>query len=276
MGALIDKYGVGESCARALAAGSDLILMKAENQWRGEMFYTIEKWVESGKIDSDELDQKVRRILSMKYDYGLFEKMGTVDPAHSDSPYGDPEVLATAREAAERAAMVCRDSLGCLPLDRHARVLLINQQNSVKTPYDSWDHPALFQELLEEGWPTLQTFETSFGLDDDAQEEAVVKFATEGAFDLIICTNFYDRSSKPHRYARTLIDQGLPVLLITNTPYCIAETGGLIPQAPSILLNMNLSPEGLKFTRDMLFGKAEAKGRWPLSNYDPLGLRSAP
>ncbi|HAV13273.1 MAG TPA: hypothetical protein DCX06_07275, partial [Opitutae bacterium] len=45
MGALIDRYGIGEACARALEAGIDTILMKAENQWRGEMFYTIQKWV---------------------------------------------------------------------------------------------------------------------------------------------------------------------------------------------------------------------------------------
>jgi beta-N-acetylhexosaminidase len=44
MGALITKYGTAESCARALQAGSDIILMKAENQWRGEMF----EWSSAG------------------------------------------------------------------------------------------------------------------------------------------------------------------------------------------------------------------------------------
>jgi beta-N-acetylhexosaminidase len=61
MGALIDKFGVGESCARALAAGIDVVLMKAENQWRGETFHTIRQWVEDGRIAASELDDKVRR-----------------------------------------------------------------------------------------------------------------------------------------------------------------------------------------------------------------------
>jgi hypothetical protein len=72
---------------------------------------------------------------------------------------------------------------------------------------------------------------------------------------------------------KTLIDKGLPVLLITNTPYCIKDIAGLIPQAPSIVLNLNLTPEGMRTTREVLFGRLEPRGRWPLSNYDPLALR---
>ncbi|MDZ7721835.1 MAG: glycoside hydrolase family 3 protein [candidate division KSB1 bacterium] len=87
MGALIDRYGIGEACSRALAAGADTILMKAENQWRGEMFYTIKKWVTDGKIDADELDDKVRRVLKLKKKYGLFEDMGRVDAGKADETH---------------------------------------------------------------------------------------------------------------------------------------------------------------------------------------------
>ena len=53
------------------------------------------------------------------------------------------------------------------------------------------------------------------------------------------------------------------MLLITNTPYCIKEIAGLIPQATSILLNLNLTPEGMRTTRDVLFGRLQpgAAGR---------------
>jgi len=273
MGALIDKYGVGESCARALAAGADVILMKAENNWRGEMFYTIENWVKEGKISSQELDEKVRRILEMKWDLGLFENYGKVEASKAAEPYTDKTVVATAEEAAIKSIMVCKDELKALPLDRSKKILLVNQQNSVKSPYDKWDHPALFQEIMEEDWPELQTFETSFGLDGQAQEDLVVKFAEEGQFDLIICTNFYDRSANPHTYVKTMIDKGLPVVLLTNTPYCIKGTGGLLPEAKTIILDMNLTPEGLRKAKEVMMGELEGKAKWPLSNYDPLGLR---
>jgi beta-N-acetylhexosaminidase len=272
MGALIDRYGIGEACARALDAGADVILMKAENRWRGEVFYTIRKWVESGKIKADELDDKVRRVLAIKKKYGLFDNMGKVDAARASEPFRDQIVVETARESAQHAILVARDDARALPLDRRKKVLLINQQYSLKTPNDVFDHPALFSQLMEEEWPTLHTYETSFGY-NEKEEEAVVRFVEENKYDLLLCTNYYDRAEKPHTYVKTLIDKGLPVVLVTNTPYCIKDVAGLIPEARTIVLNLNLTPEGLRTTREVLMGRLTAKGRWPLGNYDPLKLR---
>jgi beta-N-acetylhexosaminidase len=269
MGALIDRYGTGESCARALQAGADIILMKAENQWRGEIFYTIRKWVEAGNISTSELDDKVRRVLRLKQKYGLFDNMGLVNADKAADPYGDPVVVETSRRAARRAIIVVNDKLGALPLDRTKKVLLISQQNSIKSPNDIYDHPALFAQLMEQGWPALQTYETRFG-SDEKQDAEVLAFVAANKFDLIICTNYYDRQEKPGTYAKALIDAGHRVVLISNTPYCIGGQGGLIPSAPTILLNMNLTPEGLRTTKSVLFGEIQAEGVWPLSNYNPF------
>jgi len=275
MGALIDKYGIGEATARALEAGIDTILMKAENHWRGEMFYTIQKWVEDGRIDANELDDKVRRVLKVKIKYGLFETMGKVDASKADAPYSDPAIIETSKKTAQSAILIPKDELGALPLDKSKKVLLINQQNSIKSANDAWDHPALFSEIMEEEWHELQTYETRFGSDPE-QDAAVLNFVEASDYDLIICTNYYDRQEKPNTYVKALIDKGLPVLLITNTPYCINETGGLIPDAGTVVLNMNLTPEGLRTTRDVIFGQLEAKGVWPLANYRPFaGAKTA-
>lgn len=271
MGALIDRYGIGDSCAMALAAGIDVILMKAENQWRGEMFYTIRKYVDDGRISETELDDKIRRILSVKYDYGMFEKMGKVDAAKAAKPFTDRIVVETCKKAARKAILVPKDELGAVPLNTKQKILLINQQNSIKTPNDIYDHPALFQELMEAEIPTLQTYETAFGGNDE-DEAGVVKFVAENKFDIIICTNFYDRADKPHDYVRTLIDKGYPVVLITNTPYCFKGIAGMIPEAKTIILNMNLTPEGYRTIRDVLLGRIKPEGSWPLPNYNPLKI----
>ena len=272
MGALIDRYGIGEACARALHAGADVILMKAENQWRGEMFYTIKQWVESGKINADELDDKVRRILSIKKAYGMFKKMGMVNPEKASLPYRDKVIVQTSQKAAQKAILVIKDELHAIPLNKKKKVLLINQQNSIKSPNDQYDHAALFQEIMEENWPALQTFETQFGF-NEKEDAQVVQFIEDHKFDLIICTNYYDRQDKPHTYPKTLIDKGYPVVLITNTPYCIKEVGGLLPGAKTAILNMNLTPEGLRASKAVLLGKKKAQGSWPLSNFDPFHLK---
>lgn len=269
MGALIDRYGIGESCARALAAGIDTILMKAENQWRGEMFYTIRKWVEEGKICSKELDDKVRRVLRVKMKYGLFDNHGIVDASKAAAPYSDPVIIQTSKDAAQSAILVPKDELKALPLDTSKKVLLISQQNSIKSPNDKWDHPGLFNQIMEDGWPTLQTYETTFGSNPE-QDQAVLDFVEANAYELIICTNYYDRQEKPNTYVKALIDRGYPVVLVTNTPYCIKEVGGLIPEAKTVVLNMNLTPEGLRTAKEVLFGRMEPKGKWPLANYRPF------
>ena len=272
MGALIDRYGVGEACARSLAAGADTVLMKAENHWRGETFYTIKQWVEKGLITEESLNEKVDRILEIKYKYGLFENMGKVDHLKASEPYRDAAVIKTAEEAAEKAAMVIKDNLSAIPLDPDKKILLINQLYTIKTPNDKYDHPSLFSELLEEDFPGMQTYETSFGFESTDKEDSVVSFALKGNYDLIICTNFYDRSEKPHTYIKQLIEKNLPVLLITNTPYCIKDYGGLITDAQSIVLNMNLTPEGLRTTKRILLGKLTGRANWPLKNYDPFNF----
>ena len=271
MGALIDKYGVGESCARALAAGSDIILMKAENQWRGEMFYTVEKWVKEGRITEADLDAKITRILGMKYDYGMVDTMGKVDASKAAEPFSDPYVIDTAVKAAESAIMVPKDDLKALPLDKSKKVLLVNQLNTTKTPNDWWDHPSMFSELMEQDWPELESMEVDFGYCEE-DEAKVLSVAEKGNYDLIICTNFYDRASQPQSAASALIAKGYPVVLVTNTPYCIKGKGGMLTDAGTIVLNMNLTPQGYKTAKDVLFGKTEAKGTWPLTNFDPLGL----
>ncbi len=271
MGALIDRYGIGDSCAMALAAGADLILMKAENSWRGEMFYTIRKYVADGRISRAELEEKVRRILALKYDYGMFDHMGKVDAVQAGAAFREPIVVETAKEAARRAILIAKDEPKALPLRKDRKILLINQQNSIKSPNDSFDHPALFQELLETELPELQTYETNFGWNADDEAE-VLRFVAENQFELILCTHFYDRTEKPHEYVKTLIDRGYPVVLITNTPYCIEGIGGMIPEAPTIILNMNLTPEGYRITRDVLLNRVQPEGSWPLANYNPFNL----
>ena len=208
-------------------------------------------------IKADELDDKVRRILAIKKKYGLFDDMGRVD---AEQGVGAVQGFAGGEDrkaAAQHAILVAKDELGALPLDKSKRVLLINQQYSLKTPNDVHDHPALFAPAHGEEWPSLQTYETSFGF-NEKEDEAVVRFVQgEEQYDLVICTNYYDRAEKPHTYVKALIDKGLPVLLITNTPYCIKDIAGLIPQARTIVLNLNLTPEGLRTTREVLLGRLE-------------------
>ena len=164
-----------------------------------------------------------------------------------------------------------KDELKVLPLDRNKKILLINQLSSIKTANDRFDHPGLFSELMEEAIPTLQTYEMDFERNPE-EENRLLAFVEQGAYELILCTNYYDRSAKPVHYPKILIEKGYPVVLLTNTPYFIEEVGGLIPSGKTIVLNMNLTPEGFRVCRDVLMGTMVPEGEWPLTTYNPVGL----
>src|SRR3972149_90056 len=71
MGAIISRFGPGESAVRAFLAGSDMLLMPADLSWaRAAMLAAGD----SGRISPERLDASVRRVLELKIGAGLFSR----------------------------------------------------------------------------------------------------------------------------------------------------------------------------------------------------------
>ncbi len=69
MGAIVNRFGPGESAVRAFLAGSDILLMPSDlNSARAAMLAAVD----SGRISEARLNQSVRRILELKVRAGLF------------------------------------------------------------------------------------------------------------------------------------------------------------------------------------------------------------
>lgn len=98
MKAISGVYSSGEACVLAFLAGADLLLMplSMEDGYQG-----ILSAVQDGAIGEDRLRDSVTRILSVKYDLGLFSDEPLPDP---HTVLGSEEHLAVARavEAANR------------------------------------------------------------------------------------------------------------------------------------------------------------------------------
>ncbi len=70
MGAIVSRYGAGETVVRAFLAGSDLLLIPADPRAAVEAMVTA---VESGRIAMERLDRSVQRMLTLKEEAGLFQ-----------------------------------------------------------------------------------------------------------------------------------------------------------------------------------------------------------
>ena len=113
MGAISDRYGIGESSVLALEAGADILLAPGD-VW--EALDAVEAAVESGRISRSRLDASVRRILEMKARVGL-HRQRRVSLDHIGEVVGSGEHLAFADEAAARSITLPRDRDGLIPVD---------------------------------------------------------------------------------------------------------------------------------------------------------------
>jgi beta-glucosidase len=74
----------------------------------------LAEWLESGQLSVEELDDAVRRILTVKHQLGLFERPYTTPPARSLAL--SKGHLDLAREAVRDSLVLLKNDSGCLPL----------------------------------------------------------------------------------------------------------------------------------------------------------------
>jgi beta-glucosidase len=102
----------GDAAARAVNAGVDM-------EMTGHVFQErLAAQVKSGAVSEAEVNDAVRRILSLKYQLGLFEHP-YANPSAASAQLVTPEERTAARQAAVRSAVLLRNQADLLPL-RHA------------------------------------------------------------------------------------------------------------------------------------------------------------
>ncbi len=100
-----------------------------------DMFMVSEKWklfiehllalVRDGTVPMERIDDAVRRILSVKIAYGLFERPRPAErPWSNDAGFGSAAHRDVAREAVRKSLVLLKNADDILPLDPQARILV--------------------------------------------------------------------------------------------------------------------------------------------------------
>lgn len=264
MGALMEKYGVGKSCALAFKAGCDLILNKTEDEFRDQGYCELKRFVEEGEVTEEQLNASVRRILTMKYNLGMFERQGQVDAANAAKPMLDPEIIRIARTAAEKCATVLRDEEGLLPLNERQTVMVIEQQ--VLDGYSGFDlqcNNKSFNIAMFEQSNNILALDTKFKA--SAEDEAFIMEYVDEA-DVIVATNYYWRLCPANNtdLIKKLLARDKKVIVVTNCPYEL----GAVAEAKTVICNYSVTPESLRVAAEIIYGKTEPRGQWMLKHYE--------
>jgi len=255
MAAILKKWPLPLACAMAIKAGVDTILLKADDESRSQCFFGIKGAVERGELSEERLTDACRRLLRMKYDQGLFEKAGKMDPAKTDAHVNSVEVQGFSREVAEKALLVVRDHKQLLPLSKDKKILVVEQA----IPYsflgkDLYSHPHMFCEQMAKHSINLILDDTAFHAADEEVEEAV-RLAKDA--DLVVMTNYYARIEKRgnnQHLVKALKAAGHTVVVVTNFPY----RKGTTTEADAVICNFSGSPDSIRASADLLWGKITA------------------
>jgi beta-glucosidase len=107
-----------EAARLALMAGVDMEMVSKSYA------DTLKKQVEQGKVPLAVVDEAVRRVLTVKFVRGLFEKP-FVDETLFQMAFLRPDALALAREAAAKSCVLLKNDGGALPLSRQAKKIAL-------------------------------------------------------------------------------------------------------------------------------------------------------
>ncbi len=257
MGAVATRYGVANACAMALEAGADLVLMKAENQLVPETIETIRSFINEGRITMEELDKKVYRVLSLKYEYGLFYDQDNHDVV-PEAIINDKAIVNLSKQVAKRSVLICRDAENWMPIDPEEEILVIEQKvkeyNSIK-----WHSGILFEGCLKYS-SNVDYLETDYTWDAKDRENIAAEIAN---YDTVVITNYFIRGKLCNKEAiEEIIASGKKVIVVTNTPY---EEISIPKNAKSVVVTFATSPDNIEVVAGTLYGKITPEGVWPVA-----------
>jgi Beta-glucosidase-related glycosidases len=251
MAAILKKWPLPLACAMAIKAGVDTILLKADDESRSQCLFGIKSAVENGTLSEERVNDAVRRLICRKYDQGLFEKAGKMDPKETTKIVRNKENRDFSWEVAHKALLVVRDDKKLLPLSKDKKILVIEQT----IPYeflgkDLYSHAHMFSEQMVKHSTNLILDDAPFYAEEEDIEEAL-RLAKEA--DLVVMTNYYARIEKRGNnthLVKALKAAGHTVVVVTNFPY----RKGTTTVADAVVCNFSGTPDSIRVSADLLFG----------------------
>ena len=273
-----------EATRMAIMAGIDMSMVPSDYSF-SDLLYQL---VQEGTVPMSRIDEAVRRILTLKFELGLFNASSAKgDSAHS---VGSPESRQVSLQAARESITLLKNEHDTLPFRKNARVLVTGPTaDSLLSLNNGWtytwqgdrlstypkDYLTLRQAIQAKvgaantfyapGTEINQVTDIDQAVQAARQADCVVLALGEGAYaegvgdipDLTL--------PQPQlQLAQAMIATGKPValVLIEGRPRVISAIADTIP---AIVMAYNPSNEGGQAIADVLFGDVNPSGRLPFT-----------
>jgi beta-N-acetylhexosaminidase len=248
-----DLYPDAEVAVRALLAGADQLLMTPAPE---ADFGAVVDAVTTGRIPQKDLDDKVRRVLALKYHRGLVDQ-AMVDVAQVATKVGTPEHLATAAAVTNRTTTLVRNDDKVLPLAVSGKKVLV-------TGYGVTTTQILADGLKAKGAATT-VHQTGTSPTDAQVAAAVAKAAGQDAVVVTTMKAWDTAVTDKNRGQQKLVAQlratGVPVVVVaTRDPYDVAYLGDV----ETYLATYSYSPVAIEAAARVITGAVSPTGHLPV------------
>jgi beta-N-acetylhexosaminidase len=242
-----DLYGDAEVAVRALLAGADQLLMTPAMD---EAHAAVTDAVRTGRISRRELDDKVARILRLKYRRDIVAQP-YADPDEVSDVVGIPAHLSRANEITDRTTTLVRNDDGVLPIAVAGTAILV-------TGYGVTSTSVLADALTERGGVVTRV-ETGTAPSSAAIAAAVA--AASAADVVVVLTMNASTSAGQQQLVAELRATGATVVVVAvRNPYDIASLG----DAPTYLATYSYSPIAIESAARVLAGEVAPVGTLPV------------
>ncbi len=249
-----------EGCARAIAAGNDLVLVKGCADQPRDCHAAIKDWVKRGRISADRLNDAVFRVLRMKFEYRIFSKR-YVSPEVAERTVRAKETRKLASQSARKCITVIRKEARCLPLSPKKKILVLvpwRQEYHEKGNDINYAPEQLYREVRRHA-PGAALVEFSVPCSEKAVNHALERSKD---FDVVVAFDHVWRGpATSHKVIRRLIKAGRKVVVVSNNLY----DDRFLKQAKTLIVTYSAMPESMAAAADLLFGKIKSAGVSPLA-----------
>jgi len=273
-----------EATRIAVLAGIDMSMVPSDYSFSNFLL----ELAQEGKVPTSRIDEAVRRILTVKYQLGLFD-----DPLHgmdSKTVIGSPESRQVSLEAARESITLLKNENHTLPLAKTAHVLLTGPDVDSLIPLNNgWSYT--WQGDRASAYPKdratiLKAIQEKIGAANVTHvpgttynKEVDIAKAAEAATKadvVVICIGEWAYAETPGNIPDlTLPDAQLDLarkIMGTKKPVILVLTEGrpriisrIADSAQAIVMAYNPSNEGGQAIADVLFGDENPSGRLPIT-----------
>jgi len=273
-----------EATRIAVLAGIDMSMVPSDYSFSDLLLQLVQE----EKVPVSRVDEAVRRILTVKYQVGLFD-----DPLRgmeSKTVVGSPESRQVSLEAAHESITLLKNENHALPLSKTAHILVTGPDADSLIPLNNgwtytWqgdrasaypkDHATILKAIQEK----IGAGNVSYVLGTTVDHEVDVAKAVEAASKadaVVICIGEWAYAETPGN----ITDLTLPdaqLLLVqrieeTKKPVILVLTEGrpriinrIADPAKAIVMAYNPSNEGGQAIADILFGDVNPSGKLPIT-----------